>query len=262
MIHLVMVNYHTPHDVRRFIGSYRENPPEAPHHLTVVHVAATSQDIASTDTWSDQPHVEVLTSIDNIGYARACNRAAFENTTDEDRYVVFFNADVRLRKGAVDECVDALEQNSEWGVLGPRQVDSKNRLTHAGIFGTPTKPQHRAWHGWDNGRYSDVREAVTVSGAAYFVRSETWKELTVCPTYRFIAPEATGAFLPTPHYFEETFCSYHARAHGWKVVYYGPACIEHEWHQASPVGGWAERQFGVSQKLFREACEKHNIEHD
>jgi hypothetical protein len=98
-----------------------------------------------------------------------------------------------------------------------------------------------------------------VSGSAYFIKRKVWDFLTECPTYREVAPKARGAFLPTSHYFEETFCSYHAQAHGWKVMYYGPVVIRHEWHQASPVGGWAERQFPVSQKYFREACGRHGI---
>jgi GT2 family glycosyltransferase len=200
-----------------------------------------------------------LTFEDNVGYARACNAAAAKSSSD---HLALFNADCKVTLGALEDCCQALDDHPDWGVVGPRQIDDYGRLTHAGIFGMPTKPQHRAWLHPDSPLYADVQEAVTVSGAAYFVRRSVWDELTDCPIYRSVAPDAEGAFLPTPHFFEETWCSYHARTHGYKVFYLGTVMLIHRWHKASPVGGWAEQQFPVSQQIFRRACDAHGIEHD
>jgi GT2 family glycosyltransferase len=72
-----------------------------------------------------------------------------------------------------------------------------------------------------------------------------------------------GRFLPTPHYYEETWVSYAARHKGWKVMYFGEAVMEHEWHQASKVGGEAERtHMPVSRQMFRDACDHFGIERD
>jgi GT2 family glycosyltransferase len=267
-IEMVCVNYHTPHDLVAFCNSVLDAPPKTDWHLTLVNVEAQAADTHTTDRiWRKfreqelETRIAVLNTRENVGYARACNTAAASAVWDHD-FLVFLNADVMLIAGAVDDCVEALKSNPEWGVLGPRQVDSKERLTHAGIFGTLERPQHRAWRQPNGIQYADVREAVTVSGSAYFIRRSLWDLLTACPIYRQVAPDASGAFLPTPHYFEETYCSYHAQAHGSKVVYFGPVVVRHEWHQASPVGGWAERQFPVSQRIFRDACDVHGIPHD
>lgn len=118
----------------------------------------------------------------------------------------------------------------------------------------------------------DVQEAVTVSGSAYFIKREVWEQLSICPTYLeacyslYEADERwnpSGAFLPTDHYYEETFCSYHARAHGWKVLYYGPEKIIHEWHKSSAVGDPStDGKMNKSRLEFRTACALHDIPHD
>jgi GT2 family glycosyltransferase len=260
-IDVVVVNYKTPEDLESFLCSWVRYPPTGPHNLTVVNVSPAQEDEAIIPAWRHTLGFRYHCWSDNVGYARACNHGASEGTGD---IIAFFNADVRLTEHALDECAQALRDNPTWGVLGPRQVDDHNKITHAGIFGTNTAPAHRAWQNHDHPNlYGDIREAVTVSGSAYFIKRALWEELTVCPKYREVAPfHSEGAFLPTQHYFEETWCSYHARAHGWHVMYYGPVKIVHRWHKASPVGGWAEKQFPASQQLFRMACQHHGIAHD
>lgn len=251
----MVVNYHTPADLQRFLESANRHPPSCDATLTVIDVAVEP---AVTDfTWSGGRGL-VLGVANNIGYARACNYGATRGTNS---VLALFNADVELSNGALDACHDALLEN-EWGILGPRQVDRRGRIRHAGIFGTHDKPVHRGWHEQDRGQYTDMCEAVTVSGAAYFVKRTVWNLLTCCPLYRDIAPDAQGAFLPTTHYYEETWCSYHAWAHGHRVMYFGACTIIHEWHQASPVGGWAERQMPLSRDYFRSACDLHQIPRD
>jgi GT2 family glycosyltransferase len=266
---MVCVNYQTPHDLATFCQSVLAAPPAMDWHLTVINVEMQmrdslmleylEQEFAQQNLMSNFTGLSVL---DNVGYARACNVAADRAREWDHSVLAFFNADVILPPGAVDECAAVLEEHPDWAVLGPRQADSLGRVTHAGIFGTLDRPRHRAWRQPNGPHYGDIQEAVTVSGSAYFIKRDVWDFLTDCPIFRDVAPHAHGAFLPTHHYYEETWCSYHAQAHGWKVIYYGPVVINHEWHQASPVGGWAERQFPISQKYFREACDAHGIPHD
>jgi GT2 family glycosyltransferase len=265
----VVVNYRTPKDLSTFCDSILAAPPQAEWRLTVVNSAAQPEDVLMLRKIHARFSAEGVghrlvgyNEHRNVGYARGCNTASLMASAFDHDYLAFFNADVVLPPGAVDACLAALEDHDDWAVLGPRQLDSRGRLTHAGIFGTLERPQHRAWQHYNGDQYGDVREAVTVSGSAYFIRRSVWDELTACPLYREVAPDAKGAFLPTNHYFEETYCSYHAQAHGWKVMYYGPVCVIHEWHKASPVGGWAETQFPISRRYFREACDVHGIKHD
>lgn len=263
---IVVTNYRTPHDLADFAQSVQDNPPHVAYSLTVVNVSPQQPDKAvaehiHTNTLFRQNFLgyEHLTYVDNVGYAQACNAGALKGARS---VVALFNADVRLTPHALDECYAALTHHTDWGVLGPRQVNDEGRMTHAGIFGSQSDPLHRGWQAGDSPAYASAEEAVTVSGAAYFIKRELWDLLAQCPLYQDVAPRAEGAFLPTSHYYEETWCSYHAAAHGWKVIYYGPVRIVHHWHKASPIGGWAEQQVPLSREYFREACDHHSIPHD
>jgi GT2 family glycosyltransferase len=251
---IVVVNYHTPADLDAFLASLNRFPPIGSASLTVVDVAA-GEGNTTPFPWAGGTGRRVAVA-DNIGYGRACNLAAQHG---EHEILGLFNADVEVTEHALDFCGSALSATPEWGALGPCQVDTRNRIRHAGIFGTNCSPVHRGWNELYRNQYRDVREATTVSGSAYFIKRSVWRELTQCPLYQDIAPGATGAFLPTDHYYEETYCSYHCRDHGHRVIYYGPVTMIHKWHQASAVGGWAERQMPTSREYFRKACAHHQI---
>lgn len=257
-VDIVVTNYHTPEDLEQFLDSLEKYPPRIDATLTIVEVDA-GEDYVHDFTWGDDRPGRTIGTALNIGYARACNHAAFTSTGN---VLAFFNADIVLAPRAIDECVAALQSERQWAILGPRQVDRAGLIRHAGIFGTRAAPAHRGWNERDRGQYNDVREAVTVSGSAYFIKRDAWNALTDCPLYRDIAPDVEGAFLPTAHYYEETFCSYHAATHGYKIVYFGPTQIIHQWHRASTIGGWADKQMPVSREYFRAACEHHSIPHD
>lgn len=255
-IDIVVVNYKTPADLEAFLDSLDRHAPVTPASLTVVEV--DDEDYEHDFTWAGGRGNTVGVA-GNIGYGRACNLAVARG---HGSVIACFNADILITPGSIDACCRALTSHLEWAALGPRQVDENNRIRHAGIFGTLSAPVHRGWDEPDRGQYDDVREAVTISGSAYFIRRQVWEELTECPLYQEVAKGAQGAFLPTPHYYEETWASYHAHAHGRRVIYYGPVTMIHKWHRASPLGGWAEQQMPISHELFREACRNHGIDHD
>lgn len=252
VIDLVVVSYRTPDDLESFLRSYVDVEDEVASTLTICNVDPTSADLITTEVGN------VINFAGNVGYARACNWGAMEGNGE---IIGLFNADTRLKPGVL-AAVDRAFEDPTVGIVGPKQVDDDGRITHAGIFGSNEQPKLRGWREHGAGRYTDIADAVSVSGSAYFVRRRVWDELTNCPTYRLAAPDALGAFLPTQHYYEETFCSYHARSHGHRVVYLGTAEMIHRWHKASPVGGFADKLMRESQAYFRDACDLHGIEHD
>lgn len=252
---IAVVNYHTPNDLDAFLASLDRCPPDVETQLTVVDVASDEAQPTNIP-WAAGIGRRYAVN-DNIGYARACNLAAEDGTGD---VIALFNADTELTPGALDTCYNALLSREDWAALGPCQVDRYNRIRHAGIFGSNSSPVHRGWSEVNQGQYDDIREAVTISGSAYFIKREVWSELTKCRFYQEVAPHARGAFLPTKHYYEETFCSLHCREHGYRVMYYGPVTMIHKWHQASPLGGWAEQQMPASREYFRLACANHGID--
>lgn len=250
----VVVNYHTSTDLAEFLASYDAYGCEYPGELTVVNVAPFIADRQVAQQWGGLID-HYIAFEENVGYARACNRGAQQGDGD---VVALFNADTILSAHVLSDCYDAILREPTWGVLGPRQVDQLGRITSGGVYGHPTRPHMESWMVSDGGQCSEIREdALTVAGSAYFVRREVWEELSCCPLYLRAAPDAEGAFLPTRHYYEETWCSYHARAHGFQVVFYGPACMIHKWHRASALGGHADQGMSDARALFRRACDLH-----
>lgn len=253
-IDLIVINYRTPYDLGHFLQSVGKHPPDMPYTLTVGNVDPLEADRTAAGL---NQYCEWDT---NVGYAAAVNYCA---SLGDRETIGIFNADTRLTEGVVNDCHNALLSDESWAVIGPRQIDDKGRITHGGIFGTETHRTERGFHHHNIDQCADIRDdAMSVSGSAYFIKRHVWDELLACPTYQQSNPEATGAFLPTRHYFEETWCSYHARAHGYKIVYYGAATMIHQWHRASPVGGPADRQVGLARNLFRDACDAHGIDHE
>lgn len=246
-VDVIVVSYHSPLDLSKFLASIREHPPHVPWTLTVVNVAPTREDkdAALENLNYSCTSFSYITFDENVGYARAVNRAA-QNGFRET--IAIFNADTILYENVVNDCHVVLQSKSDWGVLGPRQTDEQGRITHGGFF-----PNERGFRHPNSHEFGDVRDdATTVSGSAYFIKRKVWDELSDCPLYHNSYPEAEGAFLPTKHFYEETWCSYHARAHGYKVVYYGPVTMIHK--VGKPNAALEE-----SKKMFEEACEAHGI---
>lgn len=273
-VDIIVVDYRTPDDLRRFLRS-------VPAALTIDSTGwavACDQWVGLVDSMEDRsaavPFVDaenIIFFLQNVGYGRAVNTLA---SVGKREVLAIFNADIELSPGAIGECYAALMSNDRWGALGPAQLDDRRRFVHGGIMGTNTAPVMRGWMEGDRGQHDDVRDdAVSVAGAAYFIKRQAWDEMAGCPTYEVIrgalslAPssETAGAFLATPFYYEETWCSYHLRAHGWQVVYYGPVRITHGFHQAvtkNEMQDWAKRNYAIGQQMFRDACEIHGIAHD
>jgi GT2 family glycosyltransferase len=251
-IDLIVVNYKTYDLLARFIQSYDDFKPSSSSTLTVIDVEG------SIDLMMEMPATHMTRVVDdNIGYARACNMGA---ALTRGRNIGFFNADTRfINDDCVDYCVNFLDENPETAIVGPLQYGSGGHITHAGIFGTHERPRHAGWQQKVRDDFRENKPAITVSGSAYFVRRSTWDELTQCGLYQDVAPNALGAFLPTKHWYEETFCSYHAHAHDYQVWYLGEAEMIHEWHKSSPVGSISTSD---AQAYFRKACDHHGIPHD
>lgn len=200
---------------------------------------------------------EFIRSYENQGYARAINQGISLGSAP---YAAALNCDIEFYPGVVNSIVKAFQRPDydKVAVIGPKTVDRMNRLTHGGIFNHGVNDQHRAWQQVDRpGLADDVVDVPTVSGATYFMRRDIWNELAHCPLYRGVAPDATGAFLPTRHFYEETWYSYHARAHGYTVKYHGDIKMMHSWHKSSPIGSISLSEAEI---YFRRAAAAHQIE--
>lgn len=252
-IDLVVVNYRTRDLLTRFLDSLEKYTPDCSYTLTVV-------DVDPLDLWDRGIQFTYLATPKNVGYARACNLGA---VVGRARNLALLNADTAFTNPhCLDRCVEFLDANPQVAVVGPLQVDSSNRVTHAGIFGDLAHPVERAFKSRDKkGHLREDRKAVSVTGSAFFTKRAIWDEMRSCPVFDAQFPEAHGAFLETPHYYEETGYAYHVQAHGYEVWYLGSAEMNHEWHQSSAVGSQA-KHVNTSREIFRKFCDEHGIEHE
>jgi cellulose synthase/poly-beta-1,6-N-acetylglucosamine synthase-like glycosyltransferase len=260
-VDLIAVAYQAPTETARFLDSLGK--VGVPFTLTVVENRSPDPQVLTIlEKWREQvtniPEClgyMVLPQDQNYGYATACNLGA---SLGHAPYLALLNCDIAFEKNCVSTIIEYFDSAPGVGIIGPRTTDSSNNLTHAGIVRDATgRDMHRAWREQDLGLFTDILSVPTVSGATYFVRRECWDELTHCMRYQESAPGAKGAFLPTRHFYEETWCSYHAHAHDWDVIYLGTAKMTHEWHKSSPIGALP---FQEAEEQFRKACAEHGIE--
>jgi len=275
MIDLCVVSYNTKEKLQRLIDTLASDYDSSIFSLYILDNNSTDgtkeyiSDYINKLGWQG----EIIDSNFNYGYSFACNLLASRGSGN---VVGLLNADVWMRSVDVSN-IEKRIYELDADIYGPKQRDEHGSITHAGIFGTNTAPQHRGWKLADPGDilFRDSLDAVTVSGSAYFVKRSVWESLTYDPEYISLlghlvgkksiplwSVTADGAFLPTPHYYEETWCSYYARHRGYSVVYDGAVSIGHSWHASSEIGGEPDSKFKISQAIFRESCDFMGIEHD
>lgn len=250
-VSLIVVNYHTPGHLRRLLESIEQfHPSELQTEVILIDVETFFNPVLGVDKYHS--------FTENIGFARACNYGA---TLAEGDVLGFLNADTCfINDSCLPYCVNFLRNRSDVGAVGPMQVDRRGNVTHAGFTGTQERMRARGWKSQESRKFAVDEEVISVSGSAYFTRKSVWDEMTACPLYQKAGP-AEGGFLPTPHYFEETYYSYHLRGHGYKVFYLGKAKMIHEWHQSSKVGSQRDN-YKLSQALFNKACDIHGLAHE
>jgi GT2 family glycosyltransferase len=267
MIDLCVVNYNTKPLLERLLNTLH-NDFTTNGKVWSLHICDNDSKDGSFEWLEEHKDEYYITNAwkkQNIGYSAACN---FMASVTHGNIIGLLNADVWLTSQDLIDIDNIFYNNPDIHILGPKQRNEEGYITHAGIVGTNTSPRHRGWmvHDVDDILFKDRQACVTVSGSAYFIRREVWDALTNNEKYRQLYPDAIGAFLPTPHYYEETWCSYFARHLGYNVVYDGSVSIGHSWHASSPKPGegysHADAQFKVSQDIFRKACDYIGIERD
>jgi len=263
MIDLCVVSYNTRPLLQRFLNTLHSDLSDSEKNWNLYIADNDSSD--DTRDWisnhSNAYQISGYVENSNVGYSSACNQLASMGSSD---IICLLNADVWLKSNDINKVKALYESDDSIHILGPKQRDENGYITHAGIVGTNLSPKHRGWREHDphNNLYIDRIECVTVSGSAYFIRRDVWDSLSNNSEYKKIFPDSNGAFLPTPHYYEETWCSYFARHLGYNVHYDGSISIGHSWHKSSEVGGHADSYFSISREIFRKACDHFKIERD
>ena len=119
---IVIVTYNSRRDIEACLTALTDMPPSASHQIVVVDNASTDGTPEYVrDAW---PHVTVVESGANLGFARA-NNLAIRRTASE--LVLLLNPDTVVRGDAVDALVRALDSDPAIAIAGPRIVDGHGR---------------------------------------------------------------------------------------------------------------------------------------
>lgn len=267
VLDIVIVNHRTPDDLAACLASIEQYPVrgedgyDAPHTVSIVHTVPERLDLEVAERFvrhnqNELRHWTERVWEDNVGYNVACNHAAADGDAE---FIAFLNADASTTVDAFSTLCNALRENPTWGIIGPRQVNSANKLVAAGTIGTNEAHELRAWQQDDLGQCSDIRDdAVCVAGSFLMMRRSVFDVLTECPTYQELVDQ-NGPWGDFSHYFGDQWLGFHARAHGYLCTYFGPVQARHEWHRSSAVGGYGETMWGDDRARFVELCKAHEI---
>jgi GT2 family glycosyltransferase len=247
-VDIVVVNYKTYPLIQSFVDSYTRNMPKTVEsRIILIDNESSDADLQALDL-SELVEPVVIGSVENLGYARACNKGA--SLSDSD-YIVLMNSDVEfVDSDCVDLCISYLEENPDVGIVGPFQfcIDSGvKKVTNAGILGPGDKPKHRGWKDSDTNKYRFRRTA--------------WNAIMEDPIFRQFWPDAEGAMPEHELYYEDTVLCYAMPKFGYRVVYLGEAELMHQWHQTISVHG-DNSAFEKSRTQFRVLMDAWGIVHD
>lgn len=179
-IAIVIVSYNARRHLESCLDALLRTPPSRAHEVIVVDNA--SQD-GSAEMVAARQGVSLVRNSENLGFARANNRAIRATTADA---ILLLNSDTEMPPGGVDALCAVLDGDPNIGVAGPRLTDA------AGVpelsFGRMMTPfnearqklvSHLARGGfaparaWVRHATSSRRVVDWVSGACLLVRRQT-----------------------------------------------------------------------------------------
>ncbi len=163
---------------------------EQPAHAREVLVVDNGSEDGSADAIAEQyPQVRLLRNEDNRLYAAGNNQGAAAAAGD---FVVTLNSDTEVRQGALDQLVDFLLENPEYGAVAPRLSDPDGSVQRA-CQRFPTLATALCFDSWfgtfwpgtavvrrylmDDFDHRESRDVDQPPGAVCMLRTAEWREL-------------------------------------------------------------------------------------
>jgi len=117
-ISVVIVGWNARHYLELCLESLAEAPPRRTMEILVVDNA--SEDGSAEMIEARFPHVKLIRSAENLGFAKGNNVAIRQC---KGRYIALVNPDVIVFPGCLDALADFLDQNPRVGNVGPRVLN-------------------------------------------------------------------------------------------------------------------------------------------
>lgn len=224
VLSISIVNWNACEELRLALRSIFEKPPQLPYEVIVFDNASCDGSVEMIQ--EEFPQVRLLRSHENLGFARAHNRAMQQA---QGRYLLVLNPDTQVMGDALQKLLEFADANPQVGIIGPQLLNPDGSLQYscrhfpdpvAAIFrNTPLGrlfphnryTRHYLMTDWD---HQTIREVDWVSGAAMLIRRELIEQIGLFDERFFM-------------YCEDMDLCYRAWQAGWKVLYYPEAVIVH-----------------------------------
>lgn len=228
MIDLCVTNYNTIAQLEKLLTTLNSDLKTGvkPWKLYVTDNGSKTNMKSWMKTKIEKYNIDRVFFKKNNGYAVSSNYMASKGTSD---IIGLLHSDVWLSTSDIIKIQNRFDSNPNVHILGPKQRNDNGLILNAGIFGTNAEPIYRGYMESDSldKLYRDFHECLDVPSSAYFIRRSVWNILTNHPKYKRLYPDSIGAFLNTPYFYEQVWCSYFARSLGYKVFYDGTISIGH-----------------------------------
>ena len=219
-----VVSWNTRELLDRCLSSLQ---PEADRGLVEVVVF----DNASTDgsaamARERHPWARVIESSENLGFGTAVNRVAAESSSD---WLFISNADIALRRGALDALLEAGRRDAGAGAIAPRLVLPDGTTQHS-VFAFPTLPFTFVFNSGLFHLSRDLSDRLALLGRWDDTRARRvpWA-VAACLLVRRAAWEDAGGFDERQWmYAEDLDLGWKLRTAGWATRYEPRAVVEHE----------------------------------
>ena len=114
---IVIVSYNTSEALQDCINTLVQYPPDTSHEIIVID--NNSSDGSAPAIRARWPHIKVVNSGSNLGFAKATNLGIRKTMS---RMILLLNSDTLPAPGAVDGLVQVLKSRSAAAAVGPRLV--------------------------------------------------------------------------------------------------------------------------------------------
>ena len=207
---IVIVNWNTRDLLRDCLASLG-GEQRLSYHVVVVDNGSTDESVQMVR--EQFPQTLLITNAENTGFTRANNQGL---AARQGRYALLLNSDTRVPPGALADLAQFMDEHSDVGAVGARQLRADGAVLPYTFGRDPTLRYllarglnrllfHRPLHDWAT---EIVQEVDWISGACLLARREAIDQVGLLDENIFM-------------YFEDVDWCLRFRQAGWKV-YYNP----------------------------------------
>jgi GT2 family glycosyltransferase len=224
-VSLIIASHTGRRDLRRCLPSVLGD--DYPN-LQVIVVDNASTDGTAELVEREYPSVKIIRNESNLGFGRANNAGARDAT---GKYLAFLNQDAVVRLGWLDRLVMALEAHPEAALATPKilLLDDPDTINACGDQSHYTGLSFCRGAGQPADSFAELESVNAVSGAAFVIRGDVFKELGGFDDDFFL-------------YMEDIDLSWRARLSGYSCLYVPDSIVLHDY----------ELTFGPDKSYYQE----------